>query len=304
MALLTPYFEKQRALYESVKKQGFADTYLKGVKFFWGEEVVDCGSMVYPSGIVIIGQGRKVGYFDGRCFTYDKDNFLIVSVSTPFECSTYGSKEEPLLGVFIEIDLGDLNEIAASMQEVGERSFIQAENAVGVLPMPISDAMHKAIERLMMCLTSPSESRVLGRSLVREIIYRVLQSDHGAALYSLTNENTASTRVAKVVDYIRQNYSSKITVKTLANYANMSETTFYRAFKSMTGHSPLQYVKKVRLSRARSLIVHDGVKASAAAFAVGYDSASQFSREFKQFFQVTPAKAKGAGYADIDIWQQ
>ena len=302
MTYLSKYLESLRNEYDLGINQGFVNTHLDGVRFFWGENPIESGAMVYPSGIVIIGQGKKVGHFGTETFTYDENNFLIVSVTTPFECTTFASKEEPLLGISIEVDIADLSEIATTLKSIDDKSFKKAELVQGVLPMPISEDMHITIERLLKCLTSASESKVIGKPLVKEVLYRVLQSKHGSALYALTNENTAPTRVAKVVDYIRQNYQSKMTVESLASFASMSETTFYRAFKSLTGHSPLQYVKKIRLSRARSLIVHDGVKANVAAYEVGYDNPSQFSREFKRFFHVTPAKAKGKGYADIDVW--
>lgn len=302
MTDVVPYLEILRKEHDVSTKQGFVDTRLSGVRFFWVEQIVESGAMIYPSGIVILGQGTKVGHFGGKTFTYDADNFLIVSVSTPFECTTLASKDDPLLGIFIKVDIADLYEITSMMKEDEDIMFDKAKHASGVLPMPISNDMHKTIERLMKCLTSDSESKILGKSLVKEVLYRVLQSNHGAALYSLTSEKTPPTRVAKVVEYIRKNHQSKLTIENLASYAHMSETTFYRAFKNMTGHSPLQYVKKIRLSRARSLIVHDGMKANVAGFEVGYDNPSQFSREFKRFFHVTPAKAKGFGYADVDVW--
>lgn len=297
------FLKKIKEIYNLEQAQGSINTFIPGVRLFWGEKDVETSPMIYPSGIIIITNGKKVGYFDSKKIIYDKNNFLIVSVSTPFVCSTFASKEDPLLGMFIEINYKDIHELVSSMIECGYNKFNKIENNAGIMPMPIPKDMQKTIERLMQCLISTTESHILGKSLTRELMYHVLKSQHGAKLYSLAIENTSSTQIAKVVDYIRKNYQSKITIKFLANYANMSETTFYRTFKNITGHAPLQYVKKIRLSKARSLIVHNGIKVNIAAYNVGYDNISQFSREFKQFFQITPAKSKGAGYANVDIWK-
>ena len=304
MSILSPYLEQLRAEYDLGSKQGFVETHLEGVRFFWGDKQVERASMIYPSGIVIIGQGRKKGYFDEHVFEYGEDTFLVVSVSTPFECTTFASNNEPLLGIFIDVDISDLHELVALISTKDIPNSFEDVSTPGVYPMKVDEDMGKAVERLMMSLACEAESQILGKALVKEIIYRVLVSKNGSSLYSLTQLNTPQTRVAKVIEYIRRNYKDQLTVQMLAERASMSATAFHRAFRKMTGNSPLQYVKKLRLSRARSMIVHDGIKANVAANAVGYDSPSQFSREFKSYFNVTPTKAKNVGYADIDVWQK
>ena len=302
MSALVPYLNKLRDTFGHDTRLGFVQTNVNGVKFFWGTQSLERSPMGYGPGIVIIGQGRKVGYLGDNAFRYDKNTYLVVSMITPFECATIVSPNKPLLGIFIDIDLSELHELVALLSKKGVPKHLVTNSSRGVEPVPLDGEMRNAIERLLNAMASPEESEILGRSFVKEIIYRALVGKHGSALYALTQHNTHYTRIAKTISYIRQNYAKSLTVSLLAQEAGMSATAFHREFKQITGSSPLQYLKKIRLSCARSFIVHDGMRINAAATQVGYDSSSQFIREFKRFFGVTPAKAKNVGYANIDVW--
>lgn len=255
--------------------------------------------MLYPAGIAILCQGEKRGIFGDRTFTYNHDNFLIVSVSTPINCQTIAEANKPVFGLFIDAEISSIQSIAREM----ESSFLNRDaHSLGVEPVKMKAEMKEVVTRLVKIMPNQLESRILGEGIKKEILFRALESEHGHALYSLIQENSSQSRISKVIDYIKRNYREKMTVESLASLASMSSTSFHREFKLLTGESPLQYVKKTRLSRARSLIVHNGVKANVAAFEVGYESASHFTREFKRYYKVTPTKAKDSAYAEIDIW--
>ncbi|MBC7006574.1 AraC family transcriptional regulator [Photobacterium sp. BZF1] len=282
-------------------KLGFINTEISGVHIFYAEEAVPLDPMLYPAGIAIIFQGRKRVLFGKERFFYDKDHFLIVSVSTPIMCETIAAPKSPLLGLFIDIDLQSLQEVVL---EMGITSSENDTSILGVSPVKIDEKMGEAVTRMIKTLPNRVESRILGQGLKKEILYRAMKSEHGEALYALTKNNCPQFRINKVISYIKHNYQSQIAIEQLADLANMSNTSFHRNFKLLTGESPLQYIKKTKLSRARSLIVHNGTNVNAAAAQVGYNSLSQFSRDFKRFYNVAPNHAKGIGYSLIDTWSE
>ncbi|MEM9489079.1 MAG: AraC family transcriptional regulator, partial [Myxococcota bacterium] len=238
------------------------------------------------------------GYLDGRRFRYDAENYLILSVPLPFECETHASPESPMLGIFVDIDVVRLMDmVAAAADELPTSSFDVTAVRCGVEPAPLDEAMMEVTMRLLRCLNSPLDARVLGSSIVNELLYRAMLGPHGSALYALTQHHTPYARIARVLQLVHRRYAELTNIDELAQEASMSTSTFHRAFKQVTGDSPLQYIKKIRLNKAKSLLVHEGVTVSDAAYQVGYESASQFSREFKRYFQSPPSAARTIGYS-------
>ena len=270
---------------------GFSETGLPGVRFFASRQAIARAPLVYDPGICIVAQGTKVGYLGGRQFVYDADTYLLVSATLPFECETFASPDDPLLGLYIDIDLPQLN---ALIDELGTAALSsdEVEQAMPrvIAPVPLEAEMLEALGRLIRCLGNASERRILGPGLLREIFYRALQGSQAAALYALASHNGHFARVARALQLIQHNYAQHLDVEKLARQANMSSSAFHRAFKQVTDDSPLQYLKKIRLSKARDFIVQQGMKAYVAADQVGYESASQFSREFKRYFGHSPAQ--------------
>ena len=269
----------------------FLDTQLRGVRLFRGMEYVPPSPLLHNPGVCIIAQGRKVVRIGERVFQYDCENYLVTSVTIPTTVETFASFQEPLLGIYIEIDLAVLNELIGV---VGRRMFISTtdcaaqEKAIG--PARMEDDMRDAVFRLVRCLRDECEKKVLGQGLVREILFRVLQGSQGAALYALAGLDTNFSRIADTLRIIQTRYAEKIDVEYLAREAHMGVSAYHRAFKNVTTQSPIQYLKKVRLAKAKELISLSGMKAYIAADQVGYESASQFSREFKRYFGVNPSE--------------
>ena len=140
---------------------------------------------------------------------------------------------------------------------------------------------------------------MLGRQTVREIVYRVLRGEQGGSLRALANRDEHFTRIARVLKHVHADCAKPLSVEEMARRANMSMAAFHHNFKLVTGSSPLQYMKRIRLDRARLLMAHDGYNASTAARAVGYESPSQFSREFKRLFGMTPVEETGQARARL-----
>jgi AraC-like DNA-binding protein len=153
----------------------------------------------------------------------------------------------------------------------------------------LDDALRDAAVRLLECLRSADDARILGPQIVREIVYRVMLGPLGANLRGLAAPHTHFGQISRVLNRIHAEYARTFDVETLAREAGMSVSTFHAHFKAVTTSSPLQYLKSIRLHKARMLMVHDGTSAANAANQVGYESASQFSREFKRLFGDAPA---------------
>ncbi len=275
----------------SLADTGATESGFEGVYYFKEIKHIPKRPMVYEPGICIVTQGRKVGYLGENRFQYDADNYLVTSLSMPFECETFGEPENPLLGIYICIDMAQLHDLIGrmgiEMEPVngGDKSLPK-----GIGPAVMDKDMKDAAVRLVKCLQSETEARILGPGLVREILYRALCGAQAPVLYSLAMHSGTFSQVARALKFIQNEYAGKMDVEQLASRARMSSSAFHRAFKEVTSESPMQYLKKIRLNRARDLMVQENMKAYIAADRVGYESSSQFSREFKRYFGQTPAE--------------
>ena len=195
--------------------------------------------------------------------------------------------EEPVLIVAIDVEPTMLGEMILEMDE--PLPSVDA-TPLGISTTPMSEELGGAVIRLLECLKCPIDSRMLGRQTVREIVYRVLRGEQGGALRALASRDDHFTRIARVLKQIHAEYARPLSAEAMARWAGMSVSAFHHYFKLVTASSPLQYLKRIRLDQARRLMAHDGYNAGTAARAVGYESPSQFSREFKRLFGVTPVE--------------
>jgi AraC-like DNA-binding protein len=194
----------------------------------------------------------------------------------------------PLAGLRLNVDILQLQEL---LMDIGEDALFQPSMASsGINSAALSDEILCAAERLLDVMERPLDARILGKQIIREILYHVLTGPCGGALLALVSRQTHFSLISRVLKRIESQYTENLSVDQLAAEANMSVSAFHHNFKSVTSTSPLQYLKSYRLHKARMLMIHDGMKASAAAMRVGYESASQFSREFKRYFGMTPGE--------------
>lgn len=270
---------------------GVVESKLKGVRFFKESKPVRRRPMLYNPGICIIASGHKIGHLAGQSFRYDADNYLVTSVAMPFETETHPDGNEPLLGMFIDIDMAQLIDLISQMDLQGEIAKVTENDfPLGLGPSAMDEDMKDAAFKLLKALQSERDAKILAPGLVREIYYRALCGSQAPVLYSLAKGSNSFSQVARVINMMEIDYSKKLDVEKLAGTANMSVSAFHKAFKEITADSPLQYLKKIRLTRAKDLIVQRNMKAYLAADKVGYDSPSQFSREFKRYFGQSPAE--------------
>jgi AraC-like DNA-binding protein len=265
--------------------EGYTLSVMDEVKLMRSNRSLPRTPVLYEPCIVVVCQGRKRGYFADQVYRYDEQQFLVLSVPLPFESETEASEAEPMLAMSIRIDLAIAAELALSLDP--------AEAAAGGMPQgiystPLDDKLGDAVVRLLEILTSPTDARILGPGALREIYYRVLTGEQGAAVRAALTQQSQFGRIGRALRLIHSQYDGDLDVETLASAANMSVAAFHAGFKAVTGTSPIQYLKTTRLHKARLLMVQEGASASYASGRVGYESPSQFSREFKRLFGRSP----------------
>ena len=269
-------------------REGIQPTLLDGVNLMRVSQPLPRMPVLYEPGIVIVGQGRKRGYLGNQVYTYDAGNYLVLSVPLPFECETEASPEKPLLAVSIRVDLAILAELLMKM-DGGHRSGIPSMPQ-GIYSTRLDSQLSESTVRLLECLRNPVEARILGPQIVREITYRVLCGEQGGALRAAAALHSRFGQVNQALQRIHAEYARNLSVEELADAAGMSPSAFHQNFKSVTSTSPLQYLKTIRLHKARMLMAYEGLRAGIAAERVGYESSSQFSREFKRLFGTSPVE--------------
>ena len=268
--------------------EGAAATRLPGVRFFRTTRGNPRQPLTYQSGLLIMGQGNKLIHLGEQQVAYGPDSYLVVGVPLPLECEAHCSPEEPMLGLAVDVDAQSLHQLVerlfppeAPMEPC--RSIECGLSSVSLCPPLLS-----ACERLLSTLAIEAEATILGPGILQEILYRVLTGPNGYVLLELARHDGHYARIARVLGRIHRDYAAPLTVEGLATEAHMSVSSFHRAFRQVTLVSPLQYMKQIRLNRARELIQREGRGIAEAAALVGYNSPSQFSREYKRHFQNNP----------------
>ncbi len=245
--------------------------------------------VLYEPCIVIVAQGQKRFHLPDQVLTYDARNFLLLTVPVPADCETTVSPEGPFLGVAVRIDLAILSDLLMKL-DASARSPQPKQREARVSAPPMNLLLSNATVRLLECLRSPADAKVLGPQLVRELLYRVLCGEGGCLLRDLLLVNENRTQIHRILQRMHINYAAPLDVSALAREAGMSVSALHFHFKAVTASSPVQYLKTIRLHKARMMMVQESIGASLAAERVGYDSASQFSREFKRLFGAPPAE--------------
>lgn len=243
--------------------------------------------MVEPS-IVLVVQGAKEMVIGGDAYPYGSEGFLVTSLSLPAHSAvTQASKDAPCLGLVFRLDLRTLAElIAQDVRLPASGQPIEGSAGVGTL----SPELLASFARLVELLHEPDAIAVLWPLLQREIHYRLLMSDQAPLLRHIASVGSKGHRIAKAIDWIKLNYASPLRVDHLASQVQMGLSTFHQHFRQLTAMSPLQYQKWIRLNEAKRMMLNENLDAATAAFKVGYESPSQFSREYGRQFGLPPKR--------------
>lgn len=266
--------------------EGYNLSALPDVRFLRSDRPLTRTPVLYEPGIVIVGQGRKRGFLGEQEYVYDARHCLAVSVPVPFSMETEASAAQPLLAMYLRLDF---QLTADLLLELGAAEQAEAEPQ-GMLSTPMDQRLHASVLRLLEALLDARDTRLLGPALVREIYYRVLTSAQGGAMRAALMQQGRFAAIARTLRKIHASFSDDLDIGRLAQEANMSVATFHHHFKAVTNTSPIQYLKSTRLHQARLLMIRHEMSVAAAATQVGYESASQFSREFKRLFGLSPAQ--------------
>lgn len=268
-------------------KEGINQTPWPDLVIFRADQPAACIPVVYEPSLCIVAQGRKTVYLDHETFIYDPLNYLVVGLPLPVEAEiTEASQSEPFLSLKLNINLSTLNELLIDIND-----DIQSDDiARAIYSSPMSPILSNAVLRLLKSLCDHRDRRILAPLAIREILYHILIGEQGGLLRSLILRDSRSHRIGNVLGYMQDHYQKSLGIDELAEKACMSPSSFYHNFKSVTSLSPLQYLKMIRLHQARLMMINTGANAAQAGQTVGYNSASQFSREFKRTFGVTPGE--------------
>ena len=271
------------------KSEGINKSHIDGVITYRASKDGERSPLVYNQGIIFIVQGSKKVYKNDVAFDYNPDNFLVLTVPLPLECEAKTENGKPLLGIIVDIETSVLNSIINLMnQEVSLKNLNSHERNCGLFTSALDEPIENILLRLTNVLESEADSKVLGPSIIKELIYTIMKRENAAPLYSLAMKNTSLSKVELALKEIHNNFDKPIDVNSLAGIVNMSLSSFHHTFKSVTSSSPIQYVKKIRLNKAKSFLIEENLQVSEVARVVGYESVSQFNREFKRYFGATP----------------
>jgi len=245
-------------------------------------------STTYDASVTVIAQGRKRVDLGRTTFIYDASRFLLTSVDLPVVSTVIEANEQvPCLALSLKLEMPVVREVLSREEiQVGE---VPADS-LGMATGETTVEFLSACCRLVDLLNTPQDIPFLSGLIQREIIYRVLRSAEGARFRAIATLGEQSHRTARAIAWIRANYAKPLRVEALAEIAGMGVSTLHHHFRELTSMSPLQYQKQLRLQAARGRMLVDGLDAASAAFEVGYESASQFSREYSRFFGQPPMR--------------
>lgn len=245
-------------------------------------------SVVSEPSICLIAQGSKRLLLGEETLEYSPERYLLTSVHMPIVVQVnQASQESPYLGLRLCFDQQQLSQLVADSELPAPRNSPPERGmAVGKVTLP----MLNVFQRLLGLLDEPQDIPILAPTLHREIIYRLLVGEQGARLRKIASEGSQSQHIARSIEWLQENFSQPLKVEELASMAQMSSSTFYQHFRAMTALSPLQYQKRLRLQEARRLMLTDDLDAASAGYRVGYESASQFSREYRRHFGAPPVR--------------
>jgi len=264
--------------------EGYNLSHLRDVRFLRSNRPLSVTPVLYEPGIVVVCQGRKRGFLGDQTYVYDAQHYLAVSVPVPFTMETEASEKKPLLAIYFRLDFKMLAGLLLQMETDEPGNAIPQ----GMFATAMDQKMSASVLRFLEAMDEPMEAKILGPALVKEIYLRVLTGDQGASMRAALANEGQFGKIAKAIKKIHASYNEKLDVDQLAKEAGMSAPSFHAHFKNVTATSPMQYLKSTRLHQARLLMARNGLTAASACVEVGYESASQFSREFKRLFGRTP----------------
>jgi AraC-like DNA-binding protein len=263
-------------------------TAIPGLSLSRRDEPTQPKSYMYEPIICLIAQGAKRVLLGDETYVFDAHHFVITSVGLPTVTQIIkASPEKPYLSLRLKLDQREISQLMVDSNLPPPRAQESYRGmAIGEVTLPLLTAF----QRLIDLLDEPEDIRILSPIIQREIFYRLLVGDQGPRLRQMASAGSQSQQIARAIDWLKGNFTRPLRIDDLATQVNMSTSTFHHHFRALTAMSPLQYQKWLRLNEARRLMLTERLDAATAAFQVGYESPSQFSREYRRFFGEPPLR--------------
>jgi len=267
-------------------RDGIHETTIESLSFIRLSHVSEPKYGVFKPSLCIIVQGAKDVWLAQERFRYSPTDYLVTSVDLPVIGQVVeASSEVPYLSLKLEITPSQILEVLNDTEvQISVKENVKRAMFVSQIEFSLLDA----VLRLVRLLDTPKDIPVLAPLFIKEILYRVLQGQHGTTLEQIAIEGSSTYRIKDVIEQIMTNYSRSFRIEELAKIVNMSVPTLHRHFKEVTAMSPIQFQKQLRLQEARRLLLAESTDAADVAFRVGYESPSQFSREYSRLFGLPP----------------
>ncbi|WP_246704370.1 AraC family transcriptional regulator [Rhizobium sp. P32RR-XVIII] len=244
---------------------------------------------IYEPMLCLVLQGAKCAIIGDRRLHYDRASYFVASIEVPGACQIVEARpESPYLALALTLDIPTVAEIIIDMP-----GLPPIADGPGFGISPVTHELADAWLRLVKLFDTPADIPIMAPMLEREIIYRVLQGPHGPMIRQLARSDSRLGQVRRAISHIREHFDQSVTIETLSCIAGMSPSVFHKHFKDVTAMSPIQYQKKLRLHEARRRLLADPGDTARVAFSVGYESATQFSREYARQFGLSPARDAG-----------
>ncbi|WP_257452926.1 AraC family transcriptional regulator [Archangium lipolyticum] len=244
--------------------------------------------LVHQPAVCVIAQGSKRVMLGEEVYQYDASRYLVASVDLPVTAQVeQATPRAPYLCFRLDIDPGELADLVL---QAGLPASPQRSASRGMFLGQISPVLLEAVQRLVRLLDTPEDIPALAPLAVREILYRLLKSEQGWHLHQIATKESQTQRISKVIGWLKEHFAEPLRIEDVARQVHMSTSSLHHHFKAVTAMSPLQYQKRLRLQEARRLLLSEDVDAATAGFRVGYESPSQFSREYSRMFGAPPAR--------------
>lgn len=244
---------------------------------------------IYEPMLCLVLQGAKCAIIGDRRLHYDRASYFVASIEVPGACQIVEARpESPYLALALTLDIPTVAEIIMDMLGLPPTA-----DGPGFGISPVTPELADAWLRLVKLFDTPADIPIMAPMLEREIIYRVLQGPHGPMIRQLARSDSRLGQIRRAISHIREHFDQSVTIETLSCIAGMSPSVFHKHFKDVTAMSPIQYQKKLRLHEARRRLLADPGDTARVAFSVGYESATQFSREYARQFGASPARDAG-----------
>lgn len=266
--------------------EGFNETLIPGFKIIYTIHPHEKVQAVYKPSICVVLQGSKKVIVGESIYTYSPGEYIVASVEVPVTGQIMkASKEEPYICLMLELEPSMIFDVLKDTPNFKNQN---GATKSGTYVSTVEPGMFEAMVRLVKTMDTPADTAFLSANILREILYRILNGDNGDALRQIGIAGSQTQKVANAITILKKKYNVEVSIEELAQEVGMSSSTFHKYFKDITNMSPLQYQKLIRLQEARRLLMIENGDAASVGFEVGYESPSQFSREYSRLFGKPP----------------